>query len=246
MKQLNPSLKLHFLLGVFISVWIFLFAFFIRPFEHGTMDFEKWVYVSIGFSFIAFTSYGILALVQKRIYQKTKIWNAKLEVFMLLLFYVLYTLGTYFYYKSPFVEGFYNFWTFFTEIILIAALILTPILILLRIYALKLLPKKSDLLTIKGENKLDILKIRQSSLICISNSQNYVEIFYIENDELRSKLIRSSLKNIQSNLDFLVQIHRSHLINPVHFKAWKDTSTIELTKMELPVSKNYKERVLAL
>ena len=90
------------------------------------------------------------------------------------------------------------------------------------------------------------MKIKQADLIAISNSQNYVEIFYLEHEELKSKLIRSSLKKLQSDFDFLLQIHRSHLINPTHFKSWKDSSTIVLTQMELPVSKNYKEQVLAL
>lgn len=83
-------------------------------------------------------------------------------------------------------------------------------------------------------------------MVCVSNAQNYVEIFYIENGKLVSKLIRSSLKKVQEDFDFLMQIHRSHLINPVHFKSWRNPNTIILTQIELPVSKNYKETLLAL
>ncbi len=246
MKQLNPSIKHHLLIGVFVSVWIFLFAFFVRPFEHGRMDLQVWIKVSVGFSLIAFLCYGLISILQRKIFEKTSKWSIGFEVMILVVFYILYTVGTFIYYKSSIIKGNYDFLKFFTEIILIASLIMTPILILVRTYAVKLIPAKSDNITIKGDNKLDILKIKQSDLICISNSQNYVEIFYLENGQLRSKLIRSSLKNIQSSFEFLIQIHRSHLINPEHFKSWKDATTIILTQVELPVSKNYKERVLAL
>lgn len=246
MKQLNPSIKLHVLIGALMGVWIFLFAFFIRPFEHGRMDFKVWMTVSLGFSILAFVCYGFITFFQKIVYQQKSKWNIGFEVITILLFFVLYTIATYIFYRSSFVKGIYNFSTFLREIILNAILILTPILILVRTYAIKLIPVKDDRITIKGENKLDILKIKQSDLICISNSQNYVEIFYLEHGELKSKLIRSSLKKLQSNFEFLLQIHRSHLINPSHFKSWKDSSTVLLTQIELPVSKNYKEQVLEL
>ncbi|WP_234418146.1 LytTR family DNA-binding domain-containing protein [Aquimarina aquimarini] len=115
-----------------------------------------------------------------------------------------------------------------------------------RRYSIKLIPIPEDILSIKGDNKLDILKIKKSELISISNAQNYVEIFFINNNELNSKLIRSSLTKMQEDLDFLVRIHRSHLINPSHFKSWKNKNTISLTLMELPVSKKYKEAIQAI
>ena len=125
-------------------------------------------------------------------------------------------------------------------------MILNPVIILARRYLIKLIPVNDDVLVFKGENRLDILKISKTDLVCISNAQNYVEIFYLENDKLHSKLIRSSLKKVQDDFSFLVQIHRSHLINPKHFKSWRNANTIILTQIELPVSRNYKDVLLAL
>jgi DNA-binding LytR/AlgR family response regulator len=90
------------------------------------------------------------------------------------------------------------------------------------------------------------LKIKNSDLVCVSNSQNYVEIFYIENEELKTKLIRSSLKKVDADFDFLTRVHRSHLINPSHFISWKNQNTISLTQIEIPISKNYKENITSL
>lgn len=246
MKILNSSIKHHTIIGALISVWSFIFVFFSKPFEHGTMDFEKWIYVSVGYSLIAFFTYAIISYYQKHLYEKLTYWSIPLEISVYVLFYSLYTLITYIYYKSSIIEGNYNFTSYFTNIIINITLIVTPLLFFTRKYVLKLIPSVQDNITIKGENKLDILNIKQSELICISNSQNYVEIFFLENNEIKSKLIRSSLKKLQTDFEFLIQIHRSHLINPFHFKSWKDATTISLTQIELPVSKNYKSQLLAL
>lgn len=246
MNTLNPSLKHHTAIGALLCVWSFLFSFFSRPFEHGTMDLERWIEVSVGFSLIAFLSYVIVSWVQKLLFKKLGKWNLGFEIGVYFLFYAVYTIVTYYYYRSPIITGFYNFSEFFTEIILNIIIIFSPIIVIARYFSLKLIPQKEEHITIKGENKRDILKIKQSELICISNAQNYVEIFYLENEELKTKLIRNSLKKIQYEFDFLIQIHRSHLINPTHFKSWVDANTIALTQIELPVSKSYKNRLLTL
>lgn len=246
MKQLNPSIKHHISIGALICLWSFLFAFFVRPFEHGTMDLQVWIRVSVGFSLASLFSYIAVAIYQKIIHQKLSKWNITLEISTYFLFYIFYTYITYTYYKSDLIRGNYDFSQFFTGIIINIALVVTPIIFLLRRYAIKLIPKQDEFITFKGDNKMDFLKIKKDELICVSNSQNYVEIFFLENEQLKTKLIRSSLKKIQYEFDFLIQVHRSHLINPSHFKSWKDSATILLTQVELPVSKNYKNRLLSL
>jgi len=252
MKKLNPSIKHHFLIGIFISAWLFIFAFFIRPFGDGTISFKMWILISVGFSLIAFLCYVLLAIFQKWAYQRLLKWNIGFELASIILFQLLFLISTYAYYKFI-LNGGYIFLDFVTIIILKLILISTPIIILARIYVAKLIPvkvenilSKNEDIIIRGENKLDILKIRKYDLVCVSNAQNYVEIFFLDGYQLKAKLIRSTLKKIQDDFDFLVQIHRSHLINPSHFRAWKNQDTISLTQMELPVSKNYKEYLLSL
>ncbi|MBW1295387.1 LytTR family DNA-binding domain-containing protein [Aquimarina litoralis] len=244
--KVNPSIKHHAIIGLLTGIWGFVFGFFVRPFEHGKMDTNKWIVVSVGFSIAITLSYIIISFFQKIIYQKLSSWNRKLEVSFYILFYLLYTFITYLYYLSDIVDGFYNLYEFVTKIILVITLILTPIIFLARRYILKLIPSEEEFMILKGDNKKDFLKIKKEELICISNSQNYVEIFFMENEQLNTKLIRSSLKKIQLEFDFLIQIHRSHLINPSHFRSWKDSNTVVLTQVELPVSKSYKNQLLGL
>ncbi|MFH6961329.1 LytTR family transcriptional regulator DNA-binding domain-containing protein [Flavobacterium plurextorum] len=246
MKQLNTSIKYNLIVGLLIALWLFVFAFIIKPFDDGTINFRAWFLISFGFSIAAFLCYGLLTIIQKSFYERITKWNVGLEITSLIFFYLVYLFGVYAYYKSPILNGGYSFSEFFSVIFIKVALILTPILILARRYLIKLIPVKEDFLVIKGENKLDVLKIKKADLVCISNAQNYVEIFYTENGKLRSKLIRSSLRKVHDDFTFLVQIHRSHLINPSHFKSWRNQNTIILTQIELPVSKNYKETLLTL
>lgn len=246
MKQLNTSIKHNLIVGLLIALWLFVFAFIIKPFDDGTINFKAWFLISFGFSMMAFLCYSLLMIVQKSFYERVTKWNVGLEIASVIFFYLVYLFGVYSYYKSPILNGGYSFSEFFSVIFIKVALILTPVIILARRYLIKLIPVKEDFLVIKGENKLDVLKIKKSDLVCISNAQNYVEIFYTENGKLTSKLLRSSLKNIQKDFSFLMQIHRSHLINPSHFKSWRNQNTIILTQIELPVSKNYKETLLAL
>ena len=118
MKKLNPSIRHHLLIGIFISVWLFIFAFFIRPFDDGTINFKMWLLISFGFSLIAFLCYGILAIIQKSIYQKVLKWNIGFEIVSLIFFQLLFLISTYLYYKSPVLNGGYDFIKFSRIIIL--------------------------------------------------------------------------------------------------------------------------------
>lgn len=245
MNKLNPSLRHHLFLGLIFSLWGFLFMFVVRPFTDDTTGFLFWIRSSIGFNLIAFLAYAFIAVVQKAVYDKLKKWSFGLEVSILIFFYILHTTGTFLLYKSPFITGGYTFLQWNTEIMMKAAVVNFTLLVIARSYLIKLIPVKEDILTIKGDNKLDILRIKKSELICVSNAQNYVEIFYLQTNTLQSKLIRTSLKNLKDQFDFLLQIHRSHLINPSHFKSWKNSKTIYLTQMELPISKSFNKELLS-
>lgn len=249
MNKLNPSIKHHVWVGLFSGLWIFVFTYVIKPFDSGNAGLEEWwLFLSVGFSLITFLSYFIAVLVQDNMYTQLEKWNIALEISILLLFFLLNHVLSYAYYKSPFLKGIWNF-SEFSNALLKSLFLFTPIVLFARWFILRFVPQKvvlvtapqkDPLLTIKGEYKLDLLKIQQSELICISKSQNYVEVFFLEQGTSKSKLIRSSLKKMQQEHPFLIQVHRSHLINPVHFKSWKSANTLSLTQIEIPVSKNYK------
>jgi len=110
MTKLNPSIKYHTLVGIFISIWIFIFTYFIRPFDGNAYNFYWWEFLSIGFSLITFISYFIIVVVlQDSIYRKTTKWNIIFEIFTISSFLFLNLILNYLYYKSPFLNGIWAF-----------------------------------------------------------------------------------------------------------------------------------------
>ncbi len=244
---LYTSYKFHSIIATIISIWLVVFLVLIAPFDASDLSFMIRLQILPFYGVISFIGYMLLVPFQNWVFKRMNRWTIIFEVLFIFVFNILVLLGSFWYYKTEIINGIYSFSKFSIEVYTPICFILLSILIFSRWFLNRKAPTKpTSKITLTGDNKLDILKIKQSDLICISNSQNYVEIFYLENAQLRSKLIRSSLKKIQTDFEFLIQIHRSHLINPEHFKSWKDSTTILLTQIELPVSKNYKERVLAL
>ena len=169
------------------------------------------------------------------------------EILIIILFNILVLIGSYIYYKSSIVNGDYSFIKFTLEIYYPIFFILLPVIIFARWFiSRKILHPNSEKIILTGDNKLDILQIQIGDLICISSADNYVTVAYLINDLLSKKLLRTTLKNIESQLPQLVKAHRSHLINPMHFKEWKNANTLLLTQIEVPVSKNYKKDILAI
>ncbi len=105
MKELNPSIKHHLVVGFLFALWLFAFAFIIKPFDDGTLNFRSWLFISFGFSVFAFICYSILAVLQKRVYKNISKWNLSLEIGSIVFFFLIYLFGIYTFYKSPILNG---------------------------------------------------------------------------------------------------------------------------------------------
>jgi len=238
-KTINLSLKYNLLVGLSLGIWLFLFLFLIRPFKQDDISFGHLTRIAIGMAFIIGINYLIVWLVQNVIYNTFKKWNIQFEVLIILLFSFLFLVTTFIYYKSDFSNGSYDFVKYLLKDFIPTIIIILPFFIFSRKYIIKYIPKEDLFLNISGDSKLDYLRIKKEELICISSAQNYVEIYYLKNDEFKKKLIRTTLKKIHTKLPFLLKVHRSHLINKQHFVSFKDNKTLELTKIEIPFSKKF-------
>jgi DNA-binding LytR/AlgR family response regulator len=76
--------------------------------------------------------------------------------------------------------------------------------------------KIREKVVIESENKSESLELRLSDIFLIRSADNYVEVVYLENGEIKRKLVRNTLKNVEKQLilfpDFL-RCHRTTLIN---------------------------------
>ena len=245
--KLNNTYTYHLLTALIIAVWLSIFLIIIAPFDAAELSFNIRLRIMPVYGLISFLGYLILIPLQNWAIRKMSKQFVLFEILHIILFNILVLIGSYMYYKSSIVNGNYSFTKFTFEVYYPIFFILLPIIIFAK-WFLKKKNSTQDLkkIILKGDNKLDILQIESSDLICVSSADNYVEVNYLINDVLNKKLLRTTLKNIELQLPELVKVHRSHLINPIHFKEWKDATKVLVAGIEVPVSKNYKKDVLAL
>ncbi len=245
--KLSTSYKHHLIVGFIISVWLAAFLVLIAPFDAAELPFDIRAQILPPYGLISLFAYLVLIPIQNFTHKKLQHWNIILESTFLLLFNVLVWIGSYFYYKTDIINGDYSFGKFTLEVYYPIFFIMLPIIIFARWYLNKKAgTQASDKIILTGENKLDVLQIKESDLICISSADNYVEVTYLTKNGINRKLLRTTLKNMHAQKPELVKVHRSHVINPLHFKEWKNANTIMLTEIELPVSKSYKQNLVAL
>lgn len=251
------SYKSQALVGLLISIWLVLFLVFIAPFDASDLSFNLRLLLLPPYGLIFFICYLVMIFLQNWIYKSIQKWNLLLELLIIGLVYLSVLYGTFLYYQSDIINGDWPFQIFVSYIYIPTWIILGfPIFFGRWFIARK---KKTEVkrldesipiaptkLTLRGDNKLDVLQIEFQNLVCISSAQNYVEIFYLQNKSLQKKLLRTTLKKISQDAPAMIRVHRSHLINPSHFIQWNDSTSILVSELEIPVSKNHKETLNAI
>ena len=108
---------------------------------------------------------------------------------------------------------------------------------------------KDKPLTISGENKDEKISISMSQFVYAEAQQNYVDIHYLDEDNVVNKeILRSTFSNVVEQIEDAYQVHRSYLINPMYLSKISGNSRkrlIELEKVdtEIPVSKKYYQAI---
>ena len=245
MLGLNTSIRFHSFIALIVSVWLVAFLVLIAPFDASDLSFPIRIRILPPYGIISFLGYMAIIPLQNVLFKKLQKWTLLLETMIILVYNVLVLFGSYAYYKTSIINGLYSFPKFTFEVYYPIFFIILPIIVFSRWYLTrKSLKNPNSQITLTGENKYDVLKLQDADLICISSADNYVEVSYLSSNELRKKLLRSTLKKMHAQQPELLKVHRSHIINPLHFKEWKSSNSLQLTKMEVPVSKNYKQDIM--
>lgn len=107
--------------------------------------------------------------------------------------------------------------------------------------------RKDDFVEIRGVGNFEGIRLSFANLICVQSADNYVEVCYLEGDELKRQLIRNKLISVEEDCSQLLRTHRSFLVNPSHFVQWKRGNRKLMLLMskglEVPVSKSYQMEV---
>ena len=104
---------------------------------------------------------------------------------------------------------------------------------------------KQKIIRLKGNNKDEILEIYTSSFVYAQAQQNYVEIYYLNNQkELQKTILRLTLSELQKQLPRAWQIHRSFVVNLDYFQALQGNARKRMMELKyvseaLPLSQKY-------
>lgn len=245
--NINTSFKDHVLLGAIVGVWLSLFLIFIAPFDVTDLILKVRFILLPVYGLLFFIGYVMLFPLQNYVFSKLGYWNLLLEFAFVSLLCVLLLFMMFSYYQSGYINGDFSFAAFSTSIYLPIVLVICTILFLGRWFLNKKANKhKASKIILKGDNKLDILQLNPTDIVCMSSAQNYVEVHYLLNSKLHKKLLRTTLTKMGTQVSHMTQIHRSHLVNLDHFVKWTGPNAVLVDELELPVSKNYKQQLVDL
>lgn len=99
---------------------------------------------------------------------------------------------------------------------------------------------------VQGDSKSEGFVISTTDFVYAQSQQNYVTIYYMKDDTVEQKMIRSTLSNLQSQLPDAWQVHRSFLVNLSYMKSIAGNSrkrSMQMTVVSeaIPVSQKYYE-----
>jgi hypothetical protein len=103
-----------------------------------------------------------------------------------------------------------------------------------------------ETVTINDENGKAMLTLPLKNILYFKSEDNYILLYYKEDNEVRKELIRTTLKKLEQELNVasLVRIHRSFMINTQNLLSAAKTSRgyqvrMDATTEPLPVSSTY-------
>lgn len=108
----------------------------------------------------------------------------------------------------------------------------------------------SDNLLIGDENGKIILTLQPNNLLFLKSEDNYVDVYYLLGGEVKTALIRTTLKKMESTCNYsgLVRVHRSYSINIKTVSSSKRTAKgyvlqfDPLPEMQIPVSASHQKQ----
>ena len=259
----DPKYNIKLIFG--ISFGLFLFMLFFQPLELITTDFNNKLIIIAGFSVITFI-FLVLALiiapsVLPRLFLSGK-WNLKRDIILNSCIWAVISVAFTFYarYVAQTTITFHS-------VFIIVVLCLTQVSVIIitnqfEILKLKLqealnLNKKPDKISIEkaepeeiefvSENKSEKISLRLSEIIMLRSADNYVEIFWEKDGEIRKKLIRQTLHNAEYLLikhPQIIRCHRTCLFNTnyvsklnIYPQGYK--LKLKYIEDEIPVSRQY-------
>jgi len=265
------SVKEQVLISFFSAGFVYFFLLIFQPFGISEVEMYKPLYTA-GFFVITLLSllinFLLITLVFKSIF-KPENWTVAKNIYFMLWLLLVMAVFNWLYnsmFECELVEqhGFLRFlfmtlsvgifpvifFTLYTENILSNKHKLIAKELNVQIHK----PSKQDEIQIEilADNGKDMIELELKQFVCIRSEGNYADVFFIENQELKKKLIRNSLAKIaQQLLEFetVKRCHRSYIVNlqnvnTVSGNARNYNFHIEKLNFAIPVSRSFPKSII--
>ncbi|MFD1061792.1 LytTR family DNA-binding domain-containing protein [Winogradskyella litorisediminis] len=245
----DPLIKHHIVIGFITSIWVFVFLFFTEPLDVSELPVNEKLIFLPGYGLIAGLGYILYLPIQNLLFQKSnKQWTILSEVLFLFSFSLVAITIARLYYLYVVVANEpnpYDLGYMLKSILLPAIITILPIIIICRYAFGRYHEKKLEdqKIEIKGEGNYEGLRLNINDIIAIKSSDNYIEVFYTDANNLKKTLIRNKLSVVDAEFENLHRTHRSYIVNLFHFQQWKIENGKHIMQLNydinVPVSKTY-------
>lgn len=268
MNRFVDLLKEYLKVYISISLGVFLFVLFFQPFSLDSFDFNNRILFVAGFGLIVFLFLILIRVVFIGLFAKgeneegERTFTSYLSDFVLL---ALTAVAVAFYLRYV---GQLDI-TIYSVLKIVIICLSLPVVLNVSdivkhtklknrqlIYELRQMQEKVNQLSetqvdkfveLISESNSDNFQVQISNMVYVKSADNYVEVGYMEGDDLIKKLIRNTLKNIEQQLKVynnLVRTHRTCIVNTQYIDKLNrnyNTWWISLTETRetIPVSRQY-------
>lgn len=261
----NGDLKANLQSFVGVSLGVFLFLLFFKPFQIKNPDFDNQHLIIAGFGVITLLLLCILRILIPSIFQNyfsEKNWTYTKELLLNLSFWIFNSVAFSFF--ARYVGGIRI--TFHTAIIvvLISLSAMVIVIVVNQFWVLNSQIKeltelagisrefetgqdKDVEIAFESENKSEYFKLTLEQIMLIKSASNYIEVIYKSGDKISKRLIRNTIKNTEeffSKYPTLVRCHRTCIVNKNYIqKLEKGNEGLKLVLFDYPqeihVSRQY-------
>lgn len=262
----TSSYKVHIVIGAALGLLLGFILITLKPFNLTDNNLDNYSKILLmGFGFTKFCSYLLTHFIGNYFHTKSNRWTWWNEISFLLISITLEAILAYLYLDLVFEKqplSFSRLFLFFFHIVIpVTPLLIFPKLVLRYLFSKNMTPisiedissnelVKEKTISLKGQNAKDELTLIETQLIYVKSVDNYLLIYY-KDKVIKNKMLRASLASLIKQAPFLVQPHRSYLINPKYdFKIKGNSQKATLVSSDfteqIPIARTSYKKVKSL
>lgn len=254
----NDDLRYNAKIIFFISIGVLVFLLIFQPIDYRSYSNTDIFYLITGLAASTFLTLSLNLIILPsffpRIFTQQK-WNIKKEILWNIWILFSISASNFLFYSKLFGLIDINF-GLIGKILLLSFLPVAVLIIinqdrLLRSHlksAMRLNQKLKEsrhiqekLINFESEYQKDNLSVKVDSIVIIKSADNYIEVYYKSNGDIKSQMVRSTLKKAEQlvqEYDFIFRCHRTFIINKNYIEEISGSSQgykLSFNNIDFPV-----------